>query len=103
VRALWRAITIVLLLALGGCFADQQQQLASCKLEAMRLYPNEETHAFGGGKIGEYMATCMETHGYKFTASPSACPYGGAFPTDARCYVPTSWIGRLMYRLETGD
>jgi hypothetical protein len=98
-QRLW---AIVLVLPLGGCSADQEQQLALCKVEAMRLYPNETT-AEPFGKIGKYMEACMQARGYKFTASLSACPYGGAFPTDnPLCYVPTSLIGRLIYRLETG-
>jgi hypothetical protein len=51
----WWAIAIVLLLPLGGCFADQQQQLASCMVDAMRLYRNESL--FNSYTIEEYVTT----------------------------------------------
>jgi hypothetical protein len=35
VRLLWWATTIVLLLPLGGCFADREQQLALCKIDVL--------------------------------------------------------------------
>jgi len=102
-RRPWGLIAIVLMLPLGGCFAEQEQQLASCKLEAMRLYPNENPAAFPSGKIGDYIDTCMGAHGYKFSLGPSSCkPHGYAFEIDPHCYVPTSWVGWLIYRLETG-
>jgi hypothetical protein len=98
-RSLWWAVAIVLLLPLGGCFADQQQQLASCKVDAMRLYPDKSP--FISYTIEEYVTRCMEMHGYNYSSSLSAC----VAPTkdDPRCWAPTSWIGRLIYRLETGD
>ena len=99
-RSLWRAIAIVLLLPLGGCFADQEQQLASCKLEALRTYPNEPDVILDA-KIEDYMATCMETHGYKFSFAPSACKVTTtSFKRESHCYVPTSLIGRLIDRLK---
>ena len=98
-RSSWWAIAIILLLPLGGCFADQEQQLASCKLEALRTYPNEPDVILDA-KIEDYMATCMETHGYKFSFAPSACKVATtSFKREPHCYVPTSLIGRLIYRL----
>jgi hypothetical protein len=99
---------IVLLLPLGGCFADQEQQLASCKLEAMRLYPGEElmSNSVVSTNLSEYVETCMVVHGYKFSASStvsSMCrPVIRVFQLNPYCYVPASWIGRLIYRLEIG-
>ena len=34
-RLLWWATTIVLLLPLGECFADREQQLALCKIDVL--------------------------------------------------------------------
>jgi hypothetical protein len=80
-------------------FADQEQQLASCKLEALRTYPNGPDVILDA-KIENYMATCMETHGYKFSFAPSACKVATtSFKREPLCYVPTSLIGRLIYRL----
>src|SRR5262252_6633326 len=50
---------IVLVLPLGGSFAHQQQQLASCKIDAMRLYPNPSPFPFTSYPIEEYVTTCM--------------------------------------------
>jgi hypothetical protein len=99
VRSLWWVGTVVLLLPLGGCVADQQQQVASCKIDAMRLYPDKSP--FVSYTIEEYVTRCMETHGYKYYPTPHACV--ALSRDDGRCYVPTSWLGRLIYRLETGD
>jgi hypothetical protein len=36
-----RIVAILLAFPLAGCFADQRQQAAACKLEALRLYPTD--------------------------------------------------------------
>jgi len=81
-------MTIVLLLPLGGCFADRERQLASCKIDAMRLYPNLSPFPFTSYIIEEYVTTCMEMHCYKFSASPSACV--APSKSDPWCYVLAS-------------
>ena len=94
-RSLGWIVAIVLLLPLHGCFSNLKERLVSCKLEAQRLYPNEPW-------IDDYVATCMETHGYKFSASSTACKSNAKsneFKREPHCYVPTSLIGRLIYRL----
>jgi len=96
----------VLVLPLGGCFADQEQQLASCKLEAMRLYPDEELmpSSVVSTKLTDYVETYMMVHGYKFAESSTWCSSViSVFQLNPHCYVPTSWIGRLIHRFETGD
>jgi hypothetical protein len=104
-RQSWSLIAIVLVLPLGGCVAEQQQQqLASCKLEAARAYPNEPANIRGDEKVEDYMETCMEAHGYEFSESATTCIADiSAYKRDAPCYVPTSWFARLIYRLETGN
>jgi hypothetical protein len=105
-RPSWLIAIVVLLLPLGGCFADQEQQLASCKLEAMRLYPGEELTSYSvvSTKLTDYVETCMKVHGYNFSASSTWCrSYISAFQSNPYCYVPASWIGRLIYRPEIGD
>ena len=110
---LW-AIVIMILLPLGGCFAKQQEQLASCKVDVMQLYPGEYQATVPSSKIGDYIKACMGAHGYKFSLMLSACkPPLAIYNTDryadedparlAGCYVPTSLIDRLIYRVEVDD
>jgi hypothetical protein len=97
-----RGVILVLLsLPLAGCLADQKQQIAACKLEATRLYPNEVPPL--SDKLNTYVRTCMEAHGYEYDAVQKKCEEGYmGMGTDAYCYVPASWFGRLTYKLETG-
>jgi hypothetical protein len=67
-----RGVVLVLLsLPLAGCLADQKQQIAACKLEATRLYPNEVPPL--SDKLNTYVRTCMEAHGYEYDAVQKKC------------------------------
>jgi hypothetical protein len=96
------AVLVLLSLPLAGCFADQKQQLAACKLEAIKLYPNEQQQY--SAKVGDFLKACMGAHGYEYDAFQKMCGSSVGIPTpvDLYCYVPTSWVGWLVYRLETG-
>jgi hypothetical protein len=57
-----RAFIILIALSLSGCFADQEQLVASCEFDAIQTYPREKLPT--GAHIGDYMQTCMKVHGY---------------------------------------
>ena len=94
--------TTVLLLA--GCSeGDPATQLAACKMEAMRLWPNEDASSsfrrygdegakpFGGigilqNHIDEYVPTCMTAHGYHQNVQSDACLTVSQFHMQAACY-----------------
>jgi hypothetical protein len=99
-----RSVVLVALLAfpLAGCFADQKQQVASCELEAMHLYPGKQS-VDDLLNIHDYIRTCMQAHGYEFSPSQSACESSATMVDDPSCYAPMSWVGQLLYRLETGS
>jgi hypothetical protein len=92
------AVLVLLTLPLAGCFADQKQQLASCKLEAIKLYPNEDQNY--SIKVNHYVTTCMGVHNYEYDGSKTGCGVTGNEQQPC-CYEPTSWVGRLLYDLET--
>ena len=56
-----RAFIILIALSLAGCFADQEQLVASCEFEGRQTYPREKLST--GAHIGDYMQACMEAHG----------------------------------------
>jgi hypothetical protein len=95
----WSLLALLLALPLAGCYSDQKQQVAACKLEAMRLYPGDAPSF----KIGDYIQTCMETHAYEINVPQSSCVVTDNYKYDPGCYAPVSWVGRHLYNLETGS
>ena len=55
-------LAISLLLALGACGQNTRQDLAECRVEAIKVYPNWKT----GGKddLGDFTYLCMKSKGY---------------------------------------
>jgi hypothetical protein len=94
-------LALLLALPLVGCYADQKQQVAACKLEAMRLYPGREPMV--SENIGDYIRTCMGAHAYELNVLQSSCFVTDDFKYDPGCYAPASWVARHIYYLETGS
>ncbi len=92
-----RAALILLVLPLSGCFAEQKQQIAACKLEAQRLYPNDQPES---NRFGNYITTCMEAHGYESKIPSKGCFVPHLSADNAACYQPGTWLGRIGYQIE---
>src|SRR5215831_4839653 len=74
--------------ALGAC--TPEQDLAQCKVEAFRLYPNDPPGYFDQPALHSatrYVLTCMEAKGYEHAGD--AC--FDVWTTDPRCYKATGW------------
>jgi hypothetical protein len=110
--------TTVLILA--GCSGDDPEtQFAACKMEAMRLWPNEDASAsyrrpgegtnpvgtFGivRNHIDEYIPTCMEAHGYQINISPDGCLSSLEFHMQSACYETSTqyWFERFWDRVKS--
>ena len=92
---------VLLAFPLAGCFAGQQQKVAACKLEAMRLYPDKDDRR---NDVFDYTVTCMKAHGFEYDTEQPKCSISmGSYYTaaDPHCYIPIGWVQRLIYRIET--
>ncbi len=54
--------------------AQREKDTAECRLEALRLYPNEPGEY--SLSIDRYMAMCMAARGYKLNLAPKECGHG---------------------------
>jgi len=83
------AVAVAIILASCGG-PSKKQDVASCNLEALRVYSHEHGPDLSG-LIGQYTATCMEAKGYKMTFTARECAaHGGDFllqEIEADCYV----------------
>ncbi|HUO02881.1 MAG TPA: hypothetical protein VMU31_08885 [Rhizomicrobium sp.] len=97
-------VTLLLLLPLAGCYADQKAQLASCEKAADR----SPSHSAPGQPFKQIQA-CMDQAGYRFigwndgvVCDMSAVVQGTMSPTGsgAECFEPRGWLALKIYRIE---
>jgi hypothetical protein len=93
-----RAFISLIALSLSGCFADQEQLVASCEFDAIQTYPREKLPT--GAHIGDYMQTCMKVHGYDWNLTDKRCHVTKTVERNPYCYTPNNWLDRLLYLIE---
>jgi hypothetical protein len=95
-----RFLPLLLVLPLGGCFADQKTQLATCEKEAPGA---------GVGQPFKSIQGCMDQAGYRFIGWDDGvvCGLGAVVKgrplkdgTDALCFEPKGWLALKLYRIE---
>ena len=106
-------ILLTALLALGGCYTGQENQLAKCQatISARMSALGIGNKSFGLQVSADFIEMCMLAHGYIMqreecsefskTLAASADPeniYRRA--TSPRCYVPRNWRGRQLLKLK---
>jgi hypothetical protein len=96
-----RAVIILIALALSGCFADQEQLVASCEFDALQTYPRE--HLATGAHIGDNMQTCMKAHGYDWNLTDKRCQVTPTVERNPYCYAPSNWLDRLLNLVKEGE
>ena len=96
-----RAVIFLIALALSGCFADQEQLVASCEFDALQTYPRE--HLATGAHVGDYMQTCMKAHGYDWNLTDKRCQVTPTVERNPYCYAPSNWLDRLLNLVEEGE
>jgi hypothetical protein len=112
-----RLLLATTVLILAGCSDDDRAaQLAACKMEAMRLWPNEDASArlrregdpglIGVGvvnnHIDQYVPNCMTSHGYTQNVRPDACDTHLRFHMQATCYETSTqyWFEKEWNRFK---
>ena len=102
-QAFWPFLALPLALALGGCLADQNKQLASCEIQANSQYPHPTP-----GQPFKAVQSCMAQAGYTFIGWKEGvvCDMGAvirgrpsATGTDGICFEPSNWLALKFYRL----
>ena len=97
-------VTLLSLLPLMGCYADQKAQLAACEKAA----DQSPSHAAPGEPFKQ-IQRCMDRAGYRFigwndgvVCGMSALVRGQhlADGTDALCFEPKGWLALKLYRIE---
>lgn len=87
---------------LTGCFADQQKQFFQCRLEAMKMYPNDEGGSYS--QKSDFIQACMGAAGYQVASREMAGAIVASYCTPGspeqilmeECYAPTNWLVRWL-------
>jgi hypothetical protein len=95
------AVAIAAFMLLSGCYADQQQALGKCMLQATNKYPSDDW-SVAGRKQG-YTTLCMQAEGYDLKRWQNGCPEHFRIsdgPTIASCYAPFGTVSAWLTKLQ---
>jgi hypothetical protein len=81
-----------------GGLDQQRAQLNRCALASRQAHPNERPRDALARLIAEVPA-CMNAAGYEQAVDNTSCGRV-AWQGDVFCYVPKSYLGKLIYRLD---
>jgi hypothetical protein len=73
-----------LCLILLACVESNKQDMATCRVDALRSAP-DDVRSFSDG-LDERLKSCMTGKGYHFSAVSSMCRSGDLYQ-DAGCYI----------------
>ncbi len=89
----------IIILSTAGCAKAPNPQRAAfsqCRLEAFHKIGADQNNDPRGFAMGQYVAPCMEAHGYTWSVGNSGCNVVADFGAlnrdvnlDPACYVPT--------------
>jgi hypothetical protein len=88
-------IILIILVLLFFAGETRMQALSQCKVDWMNHSAGHEDKSNGTLTIGDYLAACMESHGYRHRMACLATP-----PDSASCYDPTSFQNKLRSMVE---
>jgi hypothetical protein len=84
-----------------GGLGEQHAQLQQCILASRRSHPNEGARSTLAHLEAE-VPICMDAAGYEKALGNENC--GPAmWQGDVFCYLPRSFLGKLVYRMETSS
>jgi hypothetical protein len=81
-----------------GGLDQQRAQLSRCVLASRQPHPNERPRDALARLMAEVPA-CMNAAGYEHVVNNMSCSQV-AWQGDVFCYVPKSYLGKLIYRLD---
>jgi hypothetical protein len=82
-----------------GGFGRQHAQLEQCVLAVRHAHPNDAARSTLR-HLEEEVPICMDAAGYEQALGNENCgPV--MWQGDVFCYLPKSYVGRLVYRIET--
>jgi hypothetical protein len=81
-----------------GGLDQQRAQLNRCVLASRQAHPNERPRDALAGLMAEVPA-CMNAAGYEQVVNNMSCGQE-AWQGDVFCYVPKSYLGKLIYRID---
>lgn len=92
-------IAVASLLLLSGCYADQQQSLGKCMLQANDKFPKSNWEL--GSDKEQYTRICMESEGYRAAWIQSGCNKSYKDATlIAECYLPFGTVATWLTKLQ---
>lgn len=101
-KSIWRVFAVtVLALFLSGCFSNQKKQLATCVLDAQKLYPDSDKAPVG--QSSKYVETCMNAAGYEWSMHHKKCFAGLRASENPYCYIPVGRFERWIYEMEMAN
>jgi hypothetical protein len=93
----------ILATSVGGCFTDQERQVAQCQLESDAFYKGDQSPT-SPIMTDLRTITCMQAHGYEQSIGRDRrCPNLRQPSEDADfawCYRPMGWGARQVYNIE---
>jgi hypothetical protein len=84
-----------------GGLKDQHAQLERCILTSKHSHPNEDARSTLAHLDVEAPA-CMNAAGYEKALDNQSCA-PGFWQGDVFCYLPKSYLGKLIYRIEAAS
>ena len=97
-------LSLLVLLPLAGCYADQKAQLGACEKIADR-----SSSRTAPGQPFKQIQSCMDRAGYRFigwndgvVCDMASVVQGRMSPTSsgAECFEPKGWLALKIYRIE---
>jgi hypothetical protein len=95
-KYLWLAALAAALL-LSGCMPDQKIDFASCRLEALRVYPTEPEST---KRAHLFVGLCKTSKAYETRGLDVRCDDKTLYFEQLYCWAPTGWFGRNVRRME---
>jgi hypothetical protein len=84
-----------------GGLKKQHAQLERCVLDSKRSHPNEDARS-ALARLEAEVPACMSGAGYEKALNSGSC--GRAlWQGDVFCYLPKSFPGKLIFRIETSS
>jgi hypothetical protein len=84
-----------------GGFRVQHAQLEQCALASKQSHATEDARSKLAHLVAE-VPPCMDEAGYEKALNNKNCSVA-IWQGDVFCYVPKSYLGKLIYRLETSS